>query len=134
MRTITDHRGSAANNELRVAAIDGDDHAYIAYRYEIEGFDATKHPANLDVVEGQSGPHQCTLLFQEGPVDLAGVNGITDEALVAIVIDRMRAFQGGGLSCRENASALNHFEEGLMWLLNRTRDRQDRGVEGRNVK
>jgi hypothetical protein len=33
--------------------------------------------------------------------------------------------------CRENSCAITHFEEGLMWLEKRTRDRITRGVEGK---
>lgn len=70
------------------------------------------------------------LLFQNGPIKEAGVNGITQEALLAIVIDRLRSFQAGPYSCRENAIALTHCEEALMWLQRRTVARIKRGVEG----
>jgi hypothetical protein len=70
--------------------------------------------------------------FQNGPMLEFGVNGITQEALLAIVIDRLRGFQSGPFSCRENAIALTKCEEALMWLQKRTMDRVRRGVEGRN--
>lgn len=70
--------------------------------------------------------------FQNGPVKEFGVNGITQEALLAIVIDRLRSFQNGSFSCRENAIALTHCEEALMWLQRRTMARIKRGVEGTN--
>ncbi len=72
--------------------------------------------------------------FQNGPIKEAGVNGITGEALLAIQIDRLRSFQGGPFSCRENAIALTHCEEALMWLQRRTVARIKRGVEGTNEK
>lgn len=55
---------------------------------------------------------------------------MTHEALLAILIDRMRSFQAGPYSCRENALALTKLEEAQMWLLQRTRARMSRGVEG----
>lgn len=74
------------------------------------------------------------ILFQNGPIKEAGVNGVTGEALLAIEIDRLRAFQAGPYACRENAIALTHFEEGLMWLQVRTLRRIRLGIEGTHQK
>lgn len=73
-----------------------------------------------------------TLAFQNGPVkeNGEGVNGITHEVLLAVVIDRLQGFQSGPYKNRENAVALTKLEEALMWLHKRTRDREARGVEG----
>jgi hypothetical protein len=46
--------------------------------------------------------------FQNGPIAEAGVNGITQEVLLAIVADRLRSFQAGPYACQENADALSH--------------------------
>jgi hypothetical protein len=70
--------------------------------------------------------------FQKGPVQEHGVNGCFQEDLIAICIDRLRSFQAGDFACRENALALTKLEEAMHWLNHRTRDRQDRGVEGTN--
>lgn len=59
---------------------------------------------------------------------------VTSEAHIAIAIDRLRSFQNGPYKCRENAIALTHFEEGLMWLQKRTVERIKRGVEGTHEK
>ena len=72
--------------------------------------------------------------FQKGGIVLHGVNGLTNEALLAIVIHRLECFQAGEFSCRENAIAKTHIETGLLWLLKRTSDRKERGVEGKEVK
>ncbi len=71
-----------------------------------------------------------TVSFQNGPIKEAGVNGVMNEDLIAIVIDRMRGFQSGDFACRDNALALTKLEEALMWLRNRTNEREARGVEG----
>ena len=68
--------------------------------------------------------------FQNGPIKEAGVNGVMNEDLLAIIIDRLQGFQSGIYKCRENAIALTKIEEALMWLRKRTQDREDRGVEG----
>jgi hypothetical protein len=72
--------------------------------------------------------------FQNGPIAEAGVNGISIEALLAIVEDRLLGFQSGEYSTRENALALTAIQEAMMWLHKRTRDRVARGVEGTSVK
>lgn len=70
------------------------------------------------------------IAFQDGPIGDVGVNGVTHEALLAVVIDRLRCFQAGPFACRQNALALTKLEEGLMWLHARTHERAMRGVEG----
>jgi hypothetical protein len=72
----------------------------------------------------------CQIDFQNGPIKEAGVNGISNEALLAIVEDRLACFQSGEYACRENAIALTKIQEAMMWLQKRTRDRVSRGVEG----
>ncbi len=75
----------------------------------------------------------CTINFQNGPIKEFGINGVMNEDLIAVVIDRMRGFQSGDYACRDNALALTKLEEALMWLRNRTNSREARGVEGTNV-
>ena len=57
-------------------------------------------------------------------------NGITQEALLAIVIDRLRSFQAGPFPTDENEDALIHCQEALNFLKLRTKKRLARGVEG----
>lgn len=44
------------------------------------------------------------------------------------------SFQAGPFSSRENACALTHIEEALMWMNRRVEDRIERNVLGRNEK
>ena len=71
--------------------------------------------------------------FQYGPIGENGVNGIGNEHLLELVIMRLRGFQSSKFNCKENACALTHCEEALMWLEKRTRDREARGVVGKNI-
>lgn len=61
-------------------------------------------------------------------------NGAIIEDVIQACIDRLRFFQGddgrGKFSCRENSLAITHLEEGQNWLIRRTLNRQERGVEG----
>lgn len=72
-----------------------------------------------------------TIQFQKGPRhDPDARPGVTDQDLLEIVRDRLRAFQVGDLPSRETACALTHIEEALMWLAKRADDRAERGVLG----
>ena len=72
-----------------------------------------------------------TVQMQYGGRNAAGsISGAVDADLLEIVRDRLRDFQAGPYSCRENACALTHIEEALMWLNRRVQDRITRGVLG----
>ena len=70
--------------------------------------------------------------FQHGAVKEAGINGLQDSELMAILIDRFEAFQAGPFACNANARVLEHLESALTVNLQRTRDRVARGVEGQS--
>ena len=53
-----------------------------------------------------------------------------DSDLLEIVRDRLKSFQAGPFSSRENACALTHIEEALMWMNRRVEDRIEREVLG----
>ena len=68
--------------------------------------------------------------FQKGPIKECGVNGVCNEDLINMVIDRLEHFQQSEFACRENALAITKLEEALLWLRKRTMGREQRGVEG----
>ena len=68
--------------------------------------------------------------FQNGPIQEVGVNGVQNEALLAIIIDRLEGFKNGPFPSDESTNALYHCELALKSLTNRTKDRITRGVEG----
>jgi len=98
------------------------------------GFGGACHEYRVKPVNGDQNPPLAMVSFQNGPIGENGVNGCHNEDLLAIVIDRLRGFQSGEFSCRENALALTKLEEALHWLNHRTSDRRRRGVEGTNEK
>jgi len=127
MRKVTDHKLNGLNDALEINVLDepgqdGANHVYQIYLDESQRNDP------------KDGTVYLTVNFQNGPIQEAGVNGISNEALLAVVIDRLRSFQAGQYSCRETACALTHLETSLMWINKRTCDRMARGVEGTNVK
>ncbi len=125
MRTLTDHIVSGDQAvQLTVNVLDepGQGGANHAYEISWKRADDTRNLPDAAT--------RCYISFQNGPIKEFGVNGITQEALLSIVIDRLRSFQSGPYSCRENAIALTHCEDALMWLQRRTMARIKRGVEG----
>ena len=70
------------------------------------------------------------ICFQNGPVKEKGYNGNSQEALLAILIDRLEGFQSGQYACHDNQMALDHLQGARLWLYKRTMDRVARNVEG----
>lgn len=137
MRTLTDHKTNETNEALEIYVLDepgagGASHAYAICApqdLEADGFTSNLHRSSETVIANRA-----IIRFQNGPIKENGVNGVTQEALLAIVIDRLRSFQAGPYCNRENAIALTHCEDALMRLQKRTRERQARGVEGTSAK
>lgn len=123
MRTLTDHKLNGLNDALTITVLDEPGQGGACHEYQIRGW-------NGDVEK--DGDPACTISFQNGPIKEAGVNGISGEALLAIVIDRLRSFQSGPFACNENMHALVCATECLNWLQKRTKDRIAAGVEGTN--
>lgn len=107
MRELTDHKINPANDKLRIVVTDTPGAGGANHRYEIDGFNAFTNPSRETGDRGDAA----SILFQNGPINEVGVNGITQEALLAIVADRLRSFQAGPYACRENALALTKIEE-----------------------
>lgn len=73
------------------------------------------------------------LLFQDGPRNVEGsTRGILDTDLLEIVRHRLQSFQDGPYATRENAMALTHLEETLLWLNKRVEDRVEKTTLGTN--
>jgi hypothetical protein len=151
MRTISDHTVSGDQAvQLDIAVLDEPGQGGANHQYMISWGEKREKPTISELEEmlaKDEGPkpqmwpdgsvtigQTCFIGFQNGPIKEYGVNGITQEALLAVVIDRLRSFQAGPFSCRENSIALTHIEEALMWLQRRTVARIKRGVEGTNQK
>jgi len=123
------HKVNGLNELLRVCATDEPGQGNACHEYAITFIDE-KIGSERSPVRGRN----CLISFQNGPIKEAGVNGISNESLLAIVEHRLIGFQSGQFACRENAVALTKLQEAMMWLQKRTRDRMARGVEGTNVK
>jgi hypothetical protein len=157
IRELTKHKINPANDILRVFVLDeigsgGAHHVYVIltpikddpFKHEKPpsiDYDISSSPAKLKMWPFQGFAEItvdhlssfCTvhiIPFQNGPIKEVGVNGHTHEAYLAILIDRMECFQAGKYASHDNQMALDHLEEARMWLLKRTQERMNRGVEG----
>lgn len=126
-RMLTDHKVNELNERLEVKVMDEPGAGGACHHYLVELISSKPD-------EQATGIKQWHIEFQNGAVKEAGFNGLTQEVLLAIVIDRLRSFQAGPYTCKENSVALTHIETGLMWLNQRTRNRLARGVEGTHEK
>jgi hypothetical protein len=111
MRIHTDHNGVAVN----------------AISTWIDGTDVAGH-----VYQVLTGTSLLNVEFQRGGVADNGVNGVTNEALLAILIHRTKHLNGK-FPCDENFRAITHMEEALVNLEVRSARRIVRGVEGKDV-
>ena len=129
VRVLTDHKTNKFNREcVNVSAIDKKSSDNANHRYEISVWkNAETSDQNDELVE------VCNLNFQNGGLKEVGANGITDQALIAVVLDRVRGFNGGQFRCRENSMIITKLEEAMLWMEKRSNDRARRGVEGERI-
>ena len=116
MRELTSHKVNDVNDLLTVTAHDDPGPAGASHNYSI-------------IAPNGQGT---TLLFQHGQITENGVNGITHEVLLAILIDRFEGFQAGPFANPYNGDALAHLRSAARALHERTLERMARGVEGTN--
>ena len=78
------------------------------------------------------------IVWQNGPLgrgaERAEPNGAFVETVIASAKQRIEFYQQSPFQCRENALAITKLEEALHWLQHRTRDREQRDVEGTHTK
>ena len=132
-RTLTDHiLPGVMAGAIQVVAIDKPGAGGASHHYELR---VNQGPAR--------GVATTRIDFQEGAIGKPeDVNGITNEALLTIVLDRLRGFNGdleaktgvgGAFKSRDNALAITHLEDALLRLQHRTIERMGRGVEGQHT-
>lgn len=135
MRVLTSHKVNGLNEALTVQVLDEPGQGNACHRYHITTAETPPpvggNMSSADLQKAMAMSRAVTeIRFQNGPIQEVGVNGISNEALLAIVEDRLLGFQSGDYKCKENACALTHIQEARMWLQERTNSRLRRGVEG----
>ena len=98
------------------------------YAMDEKGSGNANHQYKIDV-KGTD----INIMFQNGPRNEEdSISGVIDSDLLEIVRDRLMGFQSGVFASTENANALTHVEEALLWLNKRVEDRIERDVLGKN--
>jgi len=114
-REVTHHHIEGRNENLIIHVDDGPDKSGACHQYS---------------VTDPEGTMLAQIFFQDATIQEHSINGIQNEVLLAIVIDRLEGFQKGNFPCDQNENALIKCRESLEYLKDRTRDRIKRGVEG----
>lgn len=117
MNELTGHHVNEANKAIRVVAED-------------EPGDGGAHHLYCLVIDMETGERHVRLAFQNGPIKEAGVNGVTNEALLEVLISRMEGFVSGPYNTPDNEKALECLKGAREAFNARTREREERGVEG----
>lgn len=83
---------------------------------------------------GETIGYGLSIKWQKGPLgprhDRRNPNGAFVEAVLLAALGRLQFYQTTKFKCRQNAVAITKIEEAIHWLLNRTAERESRGVEG----
>jgi hypothetical protein len=137
MRNIHTHLAEGdKNNKVGIAVLDEPGAGGANHHYVVDGFNLKKNksytgPFDTTCVEHSTSTH---IYFQNGGILDNSVNGLTNEALLAVVEDRLSCFQAGPYPSVENSEALAHVRKALAFLHSRTQDRIKRQVEGMELK
>lgn len=132
MREITSHIVNPVNDKIKITVLDQPGPGGANHVYGLAGMDFTRNEAAMNTPDDRPDM-EVSIIFQCGGIADHGVNGVTQEALLAIVADRLECFQAGPFASVYNATALEHVKAAQEALLSRTRERMVRGVEGRSV-
>jgi len=97
-----------------------------------------KEKHELDSDGNPDGGHSLglgiSIAWQKGPLGRGEhrkePSGAFVEGVLQAALGRLQFYQGSKFKCRENAIAITKIEEALMWLDSRTRNREERAVEG----
>jgi len=92
------------------------------HSYELDSFEGTK-TQTIKFIHKR--------LNSNGDLETVS-DGTTNEELLKVLIDRLSVLNNK-FPCRENSIAITKIEEALMWLEKRTKNRIERGVEGKHV-
>jgi hypothetical protein len=127
------HDGYGLNDLIDIEADDKDPDAGNASHSYVFSMPSEEFPENI---RPKTARHAvASVRFQHGPRNAEGsLPGVTEAAILAMLIDRITSFQNGPYPCTENARMLEHLEGALKATKERATNRANRGVLGTNTK
>ena len=135
-RELTTHKITPVSKALTITVLDERGPGGANHAYQITGMNYGSN-SGLDNIDDEFDGDRLIVLFQRGPMQENnaqgtpnGVNGITEQALLAMLIDRYAGFQSGPYACQENAETLHHLHCAMEAMNKRFLDREARGVQG----
>jgi len=84
-------------------------------------------------VDHKGVPPRVCFTIQSDPIKVVGINGCQAEDMIEYSRNLVQSLNHS-FPCHENQETIKHLNGALQWQMNRTRDRKDRGVEGKNKK
>jgi hypothetical protein len=119
-RRLTNHHDGHGLNESITIESDSPGPGGASHRYDL----------NIATTDNFT-EHVGRLQFQEGPRHVKGSTpGVTEAAVLAILIDRLEGFQAGPYACPENAEQLEHLRAALRLTHERAHRRAAAGTLG----
>lgn len=94
------------------------EHTEIWHDYDSES--TTKIPTYFQVRPSATMDVVSDVFFQDGKIQKFGVNGLSNEDLLTMIICRIEHLQNSKFACHENNMVLNKLEEALMWMNKRS--------------
>lgn len=116
-----------AGDELTDKQIKGEGKSHASYNFFVKSVRGGEWSKSLNVRF-----HQGPLLEEnpDGSVRQLPVQGVTNEAVLAMVLDRLEVFQKGKFACNQNQFAIERIKEAIDALKAREAERFKAGIVG----
>lgn len=88
--------------------------------YQISGYNTETNLTNVFSGMRLGAQERLDIHFQQGPVINGVWNGITSEALLMVVLDRLETLQAGDYPCTQNEEAIIGVKLAIASLVDRT--------------
>lgn len=91
----------------------------------------------MDFIEEKGWPQvhgeesSVTFTIQSGPIKQFGINGCQIDDVIRWAKEKIELFNKE-FPCIENSLVITKLDEALLWLYERKRERESRGIEGLN--
>lgn len=109
-------------SEIEITVLDNPPEGLANNFYLIRGFNTDLNLSSTDM-QGYRSSYSCLpIIFQNGD-QRQGANGVTMESLLVVCIDRLQQFQKGTFACEHNEKALEHLNQALSHLKDRSNER-----------